>query len=84
MEEAEDLNSAYVVISSAPASDRVKSGLANARANGKILVRPPLRKLTRKEAPQTSSEAFAKFFTLLLFSMGYKAVDLIRSAWKRF
>ena len=30
-------------------AERVKSGLANARANGKILGRPPLRKLTRKE-----------------------------------
>lgn len=29
--------------------ERVKSGLANARANGKVLGRPPLRKLTRKE-----------------------------------
>jgi putative DNA-invertase from lambdoid prophage Rac len=30
-------------------AERVRSGLANARANGKILSRPPLRKLTRKE-----------------------------------
>jgi hypothetical protein len=30
------------------------------------------------------SEPFAKFYTLLLFSTGYKSVDLIRSAWKRF
>jgi DNA invertase Pin-like site-specific DNA recombinase len=30
-------------------AERVRSGLANARANGKILGRPPLRKLTRKE-----------------------------------
>jgi len=30
-------------------AERVKSGLANARPNGKILGRPPLRKLTRKE-----------------------------------
>jgi DNA invertase Pin-like site-specific DNA recombinase len=30
-------------------AERVKSGLANARANGKILARPPLRKLTRKD-----------------------------------
>jgi len=30
-------------------AERVKSGLANARANGKILGRPPLRKLTEKE-----------------------------------
>jgi DNA invertase Pin-like site-specific DNA recombinase len=30
-------------------AERVKSGLANARANGKILGRPPLRKLTDKE-----------------------------------
>ena len=31
-------------------ADRVKSGLANARANGKALGRPPLRKLSRAEA----------------------------------
>ena len=30
-------------------AERVRSGLANARANGKVLGRPPLRKLTRKE-----------------------------------
>jgi DNA invertase Pin-like site-specific DNA recombinase len=30
-------------------AERVRSGLVNARANGKILGRPPLRKLTRKE-----------------------------------
>jgi DNA invertase Pin-like site-specific DNA recombinase len=30
-------------------AERVRSGLANARANGKVLSRPPLRKLTRKE-----------------------------------
>src|ERR1700730_12918242 len=30
-------------------AERVKSGLANARANGKVLGRPPLRKLTRQE-----------------------------------
>jgi DNA invertase Pin-like site-specific DNA recombinase len=30
-------------------AERVKSGLANARANGKILGRPPLRKLTHNE-----------------------------------
>jgi DNA invertase Pin-like site-specific DNA recombinase len=30
-------------------AERVKSGLANARANGKILGRPPLRKLSGKE-----------------------------------
>lgn len=29
--------------------ERVRSGLANARANGKILGRPPLRKLTRQQ-----------------------------------
>jgi DNA invertase Pin-like site-specific DNA recombinase len=29
--------------------ERVKSGLANARANGKVLGRPPLRKLRREE-----------------------------------
>ena len=31
-------------------AERVKSGLANARANGKALGRPPLRKLSRAEA----------------------------------
>jgi hypothetical protein len=31
-----------------------------------------------------SSEPFAKFSTVLLFSADYKSVDLIRSAWKRF
>jgi len=30
-------------------AERVRSGLANARANGKVLGRPPLRKLSRKE-----------------------------------
>jgi len=30
-------------------AERVKSGLANARANGKVLGRPPLLKLTRQE-----------------------------------
>jgi DNA invertase Pin-like site-specific DNA recombinase len=30
-------------------TERVRSGLANARANGKVLGRPPLRKLTGKE-----------------------------------
>jgi DNA invertase Pin-like site-specific DNA recombinase len=30
-------------------AERVRSGLANARANGKVLGRPPLRKLTHKE-----------------------------------
>jgi DNA invertase Pin-like site-specific DNA recombinase len=30
-------------------AERVKSGLANARANGKVLGRPPLRRLTHKE-----------------------------------
>ena len=33
-------------------AERVKSGLANARANGKVLGRPPLRKLTQKEATE--------------------------------
>jgi DNA invertase Pin-like site-specific DNA recombinase len=32
--------------------ERVKSGLANARANGKLLGRPPLRKLTRNEVAE--------------------------------
>ena len=33
-------------------AERVKSGLANARANGKTLGRPPLRKLTRIEVAE--------------------------------
>jgi len=33
---------------------------------------------------QAGSEPFAKFATLLFFSTGYKSVDLIRSALKRF
>ena len=33
-------------------AERVKSGLANARANGKVLGRPPLRKLTRIEVTE--------------------------------
>src|SRR5580692_9090330 len=32
--------------------ERVKSGLANARAKGKVLGRPPLRKLTRNEVAE--------------------------------
>ena len=35
---------------------RVRSGLANARANGKSLGRPPLRNLSRGEARQLKSE----------------------------
>src|SRR5690349_22071822 len=31
-------------------AERVRSGLANARANGKVLGRPPLRKLSRAES----------------------------------
>jgi hypothetical protein len=31
---------------------------------------------------QVGSEPFGKVCTLLLFSTGYKSVDLIRSAWK--
>jgi DNA invertase Pin-like site-specific DNA recombinase len=37
-------------------AERVKSGLANARAKGKILGRPPLRKLTSKEKAQLRRE----------------------------
>jgi hypothetical protein len=33
---------------------------------------------------QGGSEPFTKFSTLLLFSTGYKSVDLTRSTWKRF
>ena len=33
---------------------------------------------------QEGSEPFGKFSTLLYSSTGYKSVDLIRSAWKRF
>ena len=37
-------------------AERVKSGLANARANGKVLGRPPLRILTRKEIADLRSQ----------------------------
>ena len=37
-------------------AERVKSGLANARANGKILGRPPLRKLTPMEVASLKRE----------------------------
>jgi len=37
-------------------AERVRSGLANARANGKILGRPPLRKLTRKEIAELRTQ----------------------------
>jgi hypothetical protein len=33
---------------------------------------------------QVGYEPFAKFYTLLLFSAGYKSLDLIRSARNRF
>jgi len=36
--------------------ERVKSGLANARAKGKVLGRPPLRKLSRAESRQLRQE----------------------------
>ncbi len=37
-------------------AERVKSGLANARANGKVLGRPPLRKLSHTERRQLRQE----------------------------
>ena len=37
-------------------AERVRSGLANARANGKVLGRPPLRKLTRKETAELRTQ----------------------------
>src|SRR4029077_10743335 len=37
-------------------AERVKSGLANARANGKVLGRPPLRKLSAGETRQLKQE----------------------------
>lgn len=37
-------------------AERVKSGLANARANGKVLGRPPLRKLSNAERRQLRQE----------------------------
>jgi DNA invertase Pin-like site-specific DNA recombinase len=37
-------------------AERVKSGLANARANGKALGRPPLRKLTPRETRELRKE----------------------------
>ena len=36
--------------------ERVKSGLANAKAKGKVLGRPPLRKLSRSESRQLRQE----------------------------
>ncbi len=46
---------------------------------------PPVRFPVQRFSSSTAgSEAFRKFSTLLLFSTGYKSVDLIRSAWKRF
>ena len=41
-------------------AERVRSGLANARANGKILGRPPLRKLTHKEAADLRRQRLQK------------------------
>jgi hypothetical protein len=41
----------------------------------------PVRRFSNTQA---GSEPFGKFSTLLLFSTGYKSVDLIRSVWKRF
>jgi len=36
--------------------ERVKSGLANAQAKGKVLGRPPLRRLSRAESHQLRQE----------------------------
>ena len=33
---------------------------------------------------QEGSEPFGKFSTVLFFSLGYKSLDLTRSAWRRF
>jgi DNA invertase Pin-like site-specific DNA recombinase len=41
-------------------AERVRSGLANARANGKTLGRPPLRKLTYKEAADLRRQRLQK------------------------
>ena len=38
----------------------------------------------RFSSSTVGSEPFGKFSTILLFSTGYKSVDLLRSAWKRF
>ena len=40
-------------------AERVKSGLANARANGKTLGRPPLCKLTRREVADLKKQRVA-------------------------
>jgi hypothetical protein len=42
------------------------------------------KRVRRFSNTRVGSEPFAKLHTLLLFSTGYKSVDLIRSAWKRF
>jgi len=58
-------------------AERVRSGLANARANGKILGRPPLRKLARKEIAdlrrrrtqgKVTFRALAKTFGILVWT----------------
>jgi hypothetical protein len=44
-------------------------------------VTPPRPEGRRILSSQVGSEPFGKFSTVLLFSTGYKSVDLIRSVW---
>jgi hypothetical protein len=66
------------VCSSRSATNEAKGGN---RRSIQTSVRFPARRFSNTQA---GSERFAKFSSLLLSSTGYKSVDLIRSAWKRF
>ena len=52
-------------------------------AEGERFEPPVPFQVQRFSSSTVGSEAFGEFCTLLLFSTGYKSVDLIRSAWKR-
>jgi DNA invertase Pin-like site-specific DNA recombinase len=68
--------------------ERVKSGLANARANGKILGRPPLRRLTRTEVASLKRQRVRDKFRLEGSQgiLGYRSgqhTDSVRSVLPR-
>jgi hypothetical protein len=54
------------------------------RGSASVISSTMSERVQRFSNTQAGSEPFGKFSTLLLFSMGYKSIDLIRSAWKRF
>jgi hypothetical protein len=54
------------------------------RLSETVALNPSKKPVQRFSNTQVGSEPFGKCSTLLLFSAGYKSVDLIRSAWKRF